>query len=167
MELRERPPEIKKSLIKMNDHGIREMNPQEIAKRNRARLLSYITNNPGIHCREIGRRLKLSIRQMRNAVSSLENEKKIFSEYDGRYKRYFPISMKEKWRPVSLNPTCRKIVDIIKQNPGIFIRDIAKKRGKTRTAIVYQTGKLREMKIIKTEWRKMKHCFYWTGKEYL
>jgi len=156
---------VKKFPIRMN--GTREMNRQEIAKRNRARILNYITNNPGIHCREIGRCLKLSIRQMRNAVSSLENKKKIFSENDGRHKRYFPISMKEKWKPLSLNTKMRETADIIKENPGISSGDIARKRDRKRPTILYHTGKLMEMMIIKAELRRGKHFFYWTGKEYL
>ena len=158
---------VKKSPILMNDHKVQKKNQWEIAKRNRARLLSFITNNPGIHCREIGRRLKLSIRQMRNAISSLENEKKIFSEYDGRYKRYFPISMKNKWKPVSLNPTRREIADIIKKNPGISIYDIAKKRDRKRPTILYHIRRLTEMDIIEAELRKGKYYYYWTSEEYV
>ena len=158
---------VVKSSIRMNDTKVQKKNQWEIAKRNRARLLSFITNNPGIHCREIGRRLKLSIRQMRNAIVSLENEKKIFSEYDGRYKRYFPVSMMNKRKPVSLNAKMRETADIIKENPGISSQDIARKRDRKRPTILYHTGKLMDMMIIKAELRNGKHFFYWTGMEYL
>ena len=158
---------VKKSSIRMNNQKVQKKNQWENAKRNRARLLSFITNNPGIHCREIGRRLKLSIRQMRNAILSLENENKVFSEHNGRHKRYFPISMKEKWKPMSINAKMRETADIIKKNPGISSQDIASKRDRKRPTILYHTKKLMEMMIIKAELRNGKHLFYWTGKEYL
>jgi predicted transcriptional regulator len=104
---------------------------------------------------------------MRNAILSLENENKVFSEHNGRHKRYFPISMKEKWKPMSINAKMRETADIIKKNPGISSQDIASKRDRKRPTILYHTKKLMEMMIIKAELRNGKHLFYWTGKEYL
>lgn len=128
-ELRERYLEIKKTLFRLNGYRVREKNQWEIAYQNRRRLLSYITDNPGMPFREIGHRLKFSKRQMRNAIQVLGDEKKIFSEYVGTCKIFFPIAMKEKWRPMSLTPQMRETADIIKENPGISILDIAKNRG--------------------------------------
>ena len=151
----------------MNDQGVREMNQQEIAKENRAKLLSYITNNPGLHVPELGRRLKLSKRQMRNAISTLEKEKKIFFEYVGRYKLLFPMSMKGEWRPKFLNPKMREIAEIIRNDPGITSQDIAEKKGVKRQTVLYHLKKLKEMGIIKVKVREGWHQFYWTGEENL
>jgi len=166
-ELRERYQEIKRLQFRMNGYRVREKNQWEIAAQNRAILLNYVTKNPGLHFREIGRHLNLSIRQMRSAISSLENEKEIFSEYVGRYKLLFPMSIKGEWKPIFLNPKTREIAEIIKNNPGITSQDIAKKRELKRSTILYHTGKLIEAEIIKVKVRKGRHYYYWTGKEYL
>ena len=90
-EVKARYQKIKKSMIPFIDRRIKINSQWGIAKENRAMLLRHITNYPGLHSREIGRHFNLSIRQMRSAISALENEKEMALSNN-------PVMTKKKYR---------------------------------------------------------------------
>ena len=143
------------------------MNPKENARLNRERLQSIIEERPGVHLRELQRELAISSRQTVNALSILETEGKVFSDYDGYMKHFFPISMKKEEKCVTLNPSDRKIADHIQANPGVDTSELSAHFHLTRQTILYHTNKLQEMDIVRFIVDDAKFYYYRTRRKYL
>ena len=143
------------------------MNPKARAKENRERLANYIEEHPGLHLRALRRELNLSLHQTDYGVSILEAEGKVFSEYDGIFKRYFPLSMKDKPKPVALRSSDRRIAEYVRSNPGATIWDMAEEFLQCPEAIDYHLRTLCDGGFIRRERGKRSYQFYATGKEYL
>ena len=144
------------------------MNRLETARLNRERLQRHIEESPGRHFGEISRHLGLSVRQMRYAVSVLLVEKKIFSEDDGYFTHYYPMSMRKKRKPVSLSTTSREVAEMIEEKPGVCARELAGMRGCARQGVFYHIGKLLALKIIRrVEGDGRRYHYYRTKRKYL
>lgn len=143
------------------------MSRRDIARQIRERILEYIEDSPGTHFSDIRRQLQLSSGRLSYHISKLEREKKIFSEYDGYWKRFFSISVKRKKLPQVLNPMSKEIAAIIRENPGATYMEIVEIWGKTRQAVMYHTKMLLERGIIRAKWRNRKYHFYPRRKKYI
>ncbi len=93
----------------------------------------------------------------------LEEAGKIFAQYDGYWKHFYPISMKDEKIPRSLTPTEMKIFKIVKRHPGSTYTDLVKQCGTTRQSIYYHFKKLTKIGFIRTESVKGIHHFYVKG----
>lgn len=63
----------------------------EVVQSSRDRILALIASQPGIHLREVPRRLGLSLRSVRYHVDSLAEESRITSHRSGRFERFFSV----------------------------------------------------------------------------
>ena len=144
-----------------------QINTRTAAEQNRTRLQRYIEKHPGLHLRALRREVKLSLHQTDYGVSILEAEGKVFSEYDGIFKRYFPLSMKDKPKPVALRSSDRRIAEYVRSNPGATIWDMAEEFLQCPEAIDYHLRKLYDGGFVRREKVKGKFHHYYTGKEYL
>ena len=140
------------------------MNRLEKSKQIRRKILSYIRRNPGCHYRQILKRLELSSGSLAYHLLKIEENKNVFAVYDGYWKRFYPISMKDETILDRMTPRQKKIYDLIKKRPGSTYMDIVKKLGKTRPTFVYHTEKLMKMNLIRRELVKGKFHFYVDGK---
>ena len=136
------------------------MNRLEISKQVRKKILSYIKRKPGIHFCEILRCLELPTGNLAYHILKLEETKKIFSVYDGYWKRFYSISMKDKRIPNLMSPKQEKIYNFIIKNPGSTYKDILKMYGTSRQTIVYHIRKLRKVNLIRGEREKRTYHFY-------
>ena len=136
------------------------MNRIEISKQVRRKILSHIKRNPGCHFLQITRQLKLTTGRLTYHILKLEETKKIFPLYDGYWKRFYPISMKDEKIPNLISPKQEKIYNFIIKNPGSTYKEISKKYGTSRQTIVYHIRKLRKVKLIRGEREKRTYHFY-------
>ena len=139
------------------------MNRLEISKLVRKKILNFIKKNPGTHFSEILRRLNLSSGRLTYHIIMLEEAGKIVAEYDGYWKRFYSISMKDEKIPRSLIPTEMKLIKLVKRRPGSTYVDLVKRWGKTRQSIYFHFKKLIKMGLIRTESVKGEHHFYVKG----
>jgi DNA-binding transcriptional ArsR family regulator len=119
----------------------------------RKRIYDQIKKSPGIHFRELERRLQLVVGSLQYHLHYLENNNLIIASKDGEYIRYF---VKDK----SLNETERKIISFLRRsvcrhilllllsNTEINNKEISQTLGLSHTTITWHTNKLVESKII-------------------
>ena len=136
------------------------MNPFDISKKVRAKILSYIKRNPGCHFSYILKRLELSSGRLTYHILKLTETEKIFAVYNGYWKRFYPISMKGDKIPEPITPRQKETCDFIRKRPGATYMDLVDKFGKTRQAIIYHMNKLIKIGLIRAERVKNKFHFY-------
>lgn len=143
------------------------MNRREIAQKMRANILNLVGKSPGIHFHGIRRKLKISSGSLAYHIKKLDEIGEIFSETEGYWKRFYPISMKSKRRPLALTPMQREVVIFIERHPGAAYKDLVKAKGRTRQLYMYHIGKLIERGFVRMKKQGVKHTFYLTRKKFL
>jgi DNA-binding MarR family transcriptional regulator len=125
----------------------------------RMRIYQHIKAHPGIHYRSILKDLKLKMGTLTHHVNILEREGHIRSYQDGVYRRFY---RPEEGMPLKVRLTNiqERILNIIKENPGISQTTISKKAGSNKFVINYHIKILSDvgMVFVQKEGRKSQ-CF--------
>ncbi len=121
----------------------------------RKRIYEEILMNPGLHFRELQKRLNMPLGMLEYHLQVLEREGLIVSKMDGKYKRFFADrSMTREERRVmgSLrNEIARKIVIFLIENGKARHREIASKLNIRASTLSYHLSKLVKAGILARE----------------
>lgn len=125
----------------------------ELELETRKRIYDQIKKAPGVHFRELQRRLELEVGNLQYHIHYLEKRNLIKASNDGNYVRYFV-------RDRSLNETERKILSLLRRsscrhiliqllnNPNLNNKELSKAVDLSPSTISWNLNKLVEAGII-------------------
>ncbi|MFQ5883468.1 MAG: NosD domain-containing protein [Thermoplasmata archaeon] len=132
----------------------------------RGRVFQYIQLNPGEHYNQIKRDLGLANGSLVHHLTILEKGEKIKSRRDGRFRRFYTMGTQI---PVTnggiLTEVQKRIVDAVKDVPGMTQKEMATLLGVHQSSINYQMRRLEERGLIRVERKGRKIHYYYVGKE--
>ncbi len=121
----------------------------------RKRIYEEIVLNPGLHFRELQRRLGMQVGMLEYHLGVLEKEGLIVSKSDGKYVRYFANThmTREERRIIGVlrNEKMRRIVIYILENERVNHREIAKSLGMSPSTLSYYLKSLVKEGILVKE----------------
>ncbi|MEM1724701.1 MAG: winged helix-turn-helix transcriptional regulator [Thermoplasmata archaeon] len=124
--------------------------PKDLMKRKL--IYEVIENNPGIHFRELLRKLNLNVGDLQYHLDVLEKQYLIISKEESGYKRYYPRVMEKpeekKYLPFLRQSIPRKIIIIILENDSADIEMIENETKLNRNTIFYHIKKMLNNGII-------------------
>tara|TARA_Y100000034_G_scaffold119882_1_gene162117 strand:+ start:268 stop:708 length:441 start_codon:yes stop_codon:yes gene_type:complete len=128
--------------------------------------LEYIQGNAGVHLRGIKNHFDAPIRSVVNRLKKLENEGKVFSVKDGKYRYYYPISMKGKEPKLKLTPKQKEIVFLLDYfDDEIPISEFVYELDIKRTTIVYHLKFLLKNGFVGREKKKGTYYYFKKGEK--
>ena len=130
----------------------------------RGRIYQYIEMNPGEHYSQIKRDLSLPNGSLVYHLRVLEKASKIKFRTDGRFKRFYTLDTRI---PVPnggvLSEVQKRIVDTVKDVPGVTQKEVAALLGVHQSSINYQMGRLEERGLIRSERKGRKVHYHYVG----
>ncbi|AEA46190.1 winged helix-turn-helix transcriptional regulator [Archaeoglobus veneficus] len=125
----------------------------EIDLETRRRIYELIRTSPGIHFREIERRLKIAVGNLQYHLHYLEKKNLVRSEQDGEYIRYFPKDCRldeadRKILSFLRRRTSRRILIHLLSNPGANNKDISRSVNLSPSTVSWHLNKLVEVGIV-------------------
>ncbi len=122
------------------------MKEDTLALETRRDIYDLIVRYPGLHEREIARRLDISLSTLDYHLHYMEKRGLLVSKKDGRYTRYFAakkVGMEDK-KIISLlrQQTPRQIVLYLLEYPGAIHKDICSAVGKSPSTVSFHLKKL-------------------------
>jgi len=128
------------------------MKEDSLALETRRNIYDIILSNPGLHEREIARKMNISLSTLDYHLHYLEKREMIVSRKDGRYTRYF-VSFKvgaqdKKTIAILRQNTPRSIVLFLLNNPNSIHKDICREVKKSPSTISFHLKKMVEAGII-------------------
>ncbi|WP_422656682.1 winged helix-turn-helix transcriptional regulator [Methanosarcina sp. UBA411] len=125
----------------------------ELDLETRRKIYEQINKSPGVHFRELERRLKLVVGSLQYHLHYLEKKKLIVASNDDDYLRYFVIdkNLNEKERKIlSLlrRSSCRHILIQLLNNPDLNNKDLSLAVGLSPSTISWNLNKLVEAGVI-------------------
>ncbi len=140
-----------------------------MVERPREIILREIQLNPGIHMRELQRRLKMPTGTLTYNLQVLEKEGKIYSRVEGGYRRYYALTLKReserKIIAVLRLRTPRRILAYLLVNPGASQKEISEYLNISAGTLSYHMKKLVSMNIVE-ERKEGQIKKYWIKDEY-
>lgn len=115
----------------------------------RGQIYGYVVANPGASFNQIRKALSLHNGQFAYHVQVLGREKYIRIQRDGIYTRFYPAPMNGGAIPVT--GMRADIFHVIRENPGISQKEIAKTLGISNQLVSYHVMRLRERKLLKVK----------------
>jgi len=123
---------------------------------NRINIISQVLKTPGIHHNELLRTCNLQKGQLQWHLDILLKNNIVQKEIQGQYSLYYaknkniksPQSVKE---GILDSSSTKKILDIIIENPGINLTNIAKRIKLARSTITFHIEKLVDANLIKVQ----------------
>jgi DNA-binding MarR family transcriptional regulator len=109
-----------------------------------------IKENPGIHFREIMRKLSLKPGTLSYHLNILEKKSYVKSVQKGIYRCFYLANIKSDFKIV-LSTLQQNILLTINDNPGITLTELSDTIGKNKMALNYHTHKLEDCGMIKKE----------------
>ena len=140
------------------------MSRLKISKQKRKNILRFIAKKPGTHFSDIKRHFNYSTGSLVYQLDILLNDKKIFSRYDGFWKRFYPISMRRKRNFIELTPMQENITNILIKKPGSSFMDLANSLKRTRQAVMYHLKILVKEGIVKRKKSGRKYLYFMNKK---
>jgi predicted transcriptional regulator len=126
----------------------------------RGQIHGYIIANPGDHYNSIRDALELSNGIVAHHLKTLEREGLVQSMRDGMYRRFFPANAKLPPEDEGHFNIQKRIVGIIRQNPGISQKEISQKVGVSGPTVNYHVSVLATARMIRVEKTgRVTHCY--------
>ena len=131
---------------------------------NRTFIISTILDHPGIHFNQLLRESQISAGTLAWHLDILETFKVIRKERVGQYLLYFsyldvnPVSKLDS--KLQKSRTTLEIMQLIKDNPGIYQNQIAKRMDLNHKTVKYHLDKLRDADIIISKKLGRRNLFY-------
>lgn len=125
----------------------------------RKKIYDCIRDNPGIHYRELQRSVELPSGMLAHHLNMLEDNDFIKSKQDSRYRRFYLFDEKPGIK-FQLSEIQEKIMDSIRNSPGITISDISTQVGSSRMVVNYHTKILDDAGLIYLEKEGRSNCCY-------
>jgi len=121
----------------------------------RKRIFDLIENSPGIHFREISRRLDIPTGVVEYHINYMLKRDMIVARMEGRYKRYYTegkIGSKEKRVLAFLRKDVpRAIVMFLMLNPGARHRDLKSELGISGSTLSFHLKKMIKKEVVQEE----------------
>ncbi|MEM4728188.1 MAG: PQQ-binding-like beta-propeller repeat protein [Thermoplasmata archaeon] len=117
----------------------------------RGKIHGYIIANPGDHYNSIRDALELSNGIVAHHLHTLEREGLIHSVRDGMYRRFFPANAKLPPEDEGHFNIQKRILAIIRNNPGISQKEIAQMAGVSSPTVNYHVSVLATARMIRVE----------------
>ena len=119
----------------------------------RQKLLKYIYSEPGANFKQLKDKFSLHNGTLAHHINILENHDIITSHRSGRQRLFFPMGINQEISRVSLvtNETQLKIMDIVKNTPGITQAMISKHLEMSRQKVNYHVSSLVDKAFLKIE----------------
>ena len=118
----------------------------------RRKIFNFISKHPGIHEREISRKLKIPLSTLDYHLIYLLKRELIVGKSDGHYKEYYvqgKLSVRDQQVfSVLRRKVTRRIILLILQNESINHGDIGKDLGLAASTISFHLTKLVELEIV-------------------
>jgi DNA-binding MarR family transcriptional regulator len=126
----------------------------------RGQIHGYIIANPGDHYNSIRDALELSNGILAHHLNTLEREGLVQSMRDGMYRRFFPANAKLPPEDEGHFNIQKRIVGIIRSNPGISQKEISQKVGVSGPTVNYHVSVLATARMIRVEKTgRVTHCY--------
>jgi predicted transcriptional regulator len=117
---------------------------------NRSRIIEVITEEPGIHFRELSRRLGLKQGVLSYHLNVLEKHEMIKSVQDSNNRRFYLIGVKVE-KKIFLTEIQQSIIGIIYDSPGISQSAISRQLGRSKALINYHLRILKDASLVYVE----------------
>jgi parallel beta-helix repeat protein len=131
----------------------------------RGRVFQYIELNPGEHYNQIKRDMGLPNGSLVHHLTVLEKGGKIKSRKDGRFRRFYTKETQvPRYDGGVLTEVQKRIVDAVKDIPGVTQKEVASLLGVHQSSVSYQMSRLEERGLIKVEKKGRKVHYYYVGK---
>lgn len=122
----------------------------------RRRIYELIRDTPGVHMRELERRMGLMIGNLQYHLHYLEKHNLIFQLKDEEYVRYFLKERKTDERERNIlcflrRSSCRHILINLLQNPGMNNKELSESVGLSPSTISWHLNKLLNAGILEKE----------------
>ncbi|UCH88722.1 MAG: winged helix-turn-helix transcriptional regulator [Thermoplasmata archaeon] len=121
----------------------------------RKQIYNYIYSNPGVPFKIIMNFLSLNKSTLTYHLKYLEKSNQITSKREGRQRHYFcnqqPSIESKNQLPImenTLNKNQQKILDLVKNQPGISVKDLNFRTRINQSTIEYNLNRLIELKLI-------------------
>ena len=114
----------------------------------RRKILRCIFENPGISLRELEEVTNMNRSTLRFHLDFLEEEGLIYSIKIGKHRLIFPSNFKIKYDRILKSERKRQIIELLNQNGGLTIKDIAKNLGISYHTAYRHVMDLEQMGII-------------------
>jgi eukaryotic-like serine/threonine-protein kinase len=126
----------------------------------RGKIHGYIIANPGDNYNSIRDALELSNGIVAHHLHTLEREGLVQSMRDGMYRRFFPANAKLPPEDEGHFNIQKRIVAVIRDNPGISQKEIAQKVGVSSPTVNYHVSVLSTARMIRVEkFGRRTRCF--------
>lgn len=125
----------------------------ELDLETRRRIYEQINKSPGVHFRELERRLKLVVGSLQYHLHYLEKKKLIVASNDDDYLRYFVIDKNLNEKEIKIlsllrRSSCRHILIQLLNNPDLNNKDLSLAVGLSPSTISWNLNKLVEAGVI-------------------
>ena len=114
----------------------------------RGQVYGFIKANPGAHYNLIRKKLNINNGALAYHISVLERERFIRSRRDGTLKRFYPANMNIP-KGHELTEMEKRIIDVVKANPGFSQKDIANTLGLSPQVVNYHIKSLARAHILR------------------
>lgn len=125
----------------------------ELDLETRRKIYEQINKSPGVHFRELERRLKLVVGSLQYHLHYLEKKKLIVASNDDDYLRYFVIDKNLNEKEIKIlsllrRSSCRHILIQLLNNPDFNNKDLSLAVGLSPSTISWNLNKLVEAGVI-------------------
>lgn len=126
----------------------------------RGKIHGYILGNPGDNYTAIKTKLSLTNGALAYHLKVLERNKEVRSERDGVLKRFYPYEGKVTSEILELSKLQKRILNVIKKNPGVTQTRISKNLDISVQKVNYHIRLMEDARIIRLERDKNKTRVY-------
>lgn len=132
----------------------------------RGQVYGFIRANPGAHYNLIRRKLDINNGALAYHIAVLEREKFIRSRMDGTLKRFYPSDMNIP-KDHELTEMERRLIDVVRANPGFSQKEIALTLGLSPQVVNYHIKSLARNHVLRlTRVGKRTMCYLSEGVEF-
>jgi predicted transcriptional regulator len=127
----------------------------------RGMIYGFIMSHPGVHYNFIKQKLGLNNGSIVYHLTVLERQELIKSERVGLFKRFYPIGKTfADTELMELNETQEKLLELLRDHPGLTQRELADMTGISARVINYHVGLLQRARLVRLERiGKITKCF--------
>ncbi len=115
----------------------------------REKICSYIRQNPGMHFRELSRKLEINSSTLEHHIRKLKEAEVINTVYDGYFMRCYYGNSLNHHKP--LTPMQEKIVNLIGNQSGITYKELIQKMNLSYVTISYHLATLSDKGVVLKE----------------
>ena len=128
----------------------------------RRTIYNFVKENPGLHMRELQRRLKIPLSTLEYHLDYLERKEIIFQEDDRRYCRYFAgehTNEEKKLLSALRQKTLREIILLVLGEEQVCFKELSREMKIADSTLCYYLGFLVEKEILVKERIGAETCY--------